>query len=1144
MISVHWGSWESQIGLKMKATLILLLICIGQTFAVDGYSQNKHLSLNVSNVPIKSVLSIIEDQTEFFFMYEAHSVDVERKVSISVEDKSVMDILNELFARTNIIYKINDRQIALSAGSKALTEQRVLTVSGRVTDSSGTPLPGVTVVIKGANMGTITDTDGKYIISKVPDNAILSFSFVGMKTLEIKVDGRTTVNVIMLEEMVGIEEVVAVGYGTQKRTTITGSVSAVKGEMLAKIPVANISNALGGQLSGVQTRQNGGKPGSDNSDIHIRGIGTTGSNGPLIVVNGVIRNDINQIDPSAIESVSILKDAAAVAPYGIGGANGVILITTKSGGEGASVLTFNTYYGWQTPTYYPDLLNAVDYMKLRNEATLNENPAATLPYSLDIINNYASLHASDPDQYADSKTKDLLNFNVPMVKYDLQVAGGSDRARYFSSLGYYGQDGMFDKVNYSRYNYNLNLESNVSKTTKVTGSFIGTYERTNDLDPATSANWLFRGGYKYIPTMPIYYSNGKPGQFAGNAPGAVLDGNGYNRVRSYNALTSISVEQKLPFIKGLSIKGVASFDVRMQYTKGYHEPFQYWSIVDFNADPRTYTTGYSKQETDAPSYIYLTQQDDKWNTYTYQAYLNYNNTFGKHNVTGLIVAEKSNMDYSYLSARRNNFSLNIDEMSMGSSDKDDFDNGGGSSVTAQIGYVYRLGWNYDSKYMVEASGRYDGSYYFAPGKRWAYFPAFSAGWRISQEKFMEDIKWISNLKLRGSWGESGNLAGSAYQYLSGYTLFGNVYAFGNSGMTQGAYVDYENNPDITWEKSKKTNVAVEASFWKDLLTVELEVFYEKRKSMLVNPNIILPVEYGLKVSQTNEGIMSNRGFELTLGTRKKFSNGLMMNLSGNISLATNKLIKTFETAATYDNENRRRTGRPLNTVFGYKALGLFTTADDENGDGIINSDDGYNVTQFGTLHPGQIRYADISGPDGVPDGKIDDNDETRIGRPYNYPLMIFGFTVQANWKGLDINAFFQGAALTSYDIRGYITFPFYSNNSNVAYEYYNNRWTPENQGAKYPIAYTSPQNNENQKSSFWVKNASYFRLKNIQLGYTLPKSFMEKTRLRNMRVYVAGQNVFTFSGLKFMDPESSYSTTDGTAYPTMKSFSVGMNVTF
>ena len=1029
----------------------------------------------------------------------------------------------------------------VSASGNADAEFQQRTITGTVLNERNEPLVGATVAVEGTTIGALTDAEGKFTLNNVTDpEAIISVSFIGYVTQKVPSAGLTTVNVTLVPSVESIQEVVVVGYSTQKRASITGAVSFVKGDAVAKMPVANVTNAMAGQIAGVLTRQQGGEPGNDNSEIHIRGIATTGDNGPLIVVNGVIRDNMNQIDPSTIESVSVLKDAAAVAPYGMGGANGVILITTKSGTEGLPTLTFNTYYGIQTPTYYPHLLDAVDYMKLRNEAVINQDPTAALPFDPDVIANYATLHAQNPDQYPDSRTKELVNFNIPIQKHDIQISGGTDKLRYFGGIGFFGQDGLFEKVNYKRYNFNLNLDASVTNSTSINISFIGSYERTHDLDAATGANQLFRSGYKFIPTESIYYSNGLWGQFAGNSPVAVLKGDGYQLDDNNTVLTSIGIEQKLPFIKGLSVKGVFSYDTRMLFSKGWHTPFYYYIR---NADG-TYTQSISTQEGGVPAYTYLSQRDSRWRTYTYQAYLNYSNTFGKNTFTGLVVAEARNGNYDYLYARRNNFAVTIDELNLGSSSKTDYDNGGSSSVNAQIGYVYRLGWDYDGKYLLEVSGRYDGHYYFAPGKRWGFFPAFSAGWRISEESFMKNITWLTSLKLRASWGKSGNLAGSPYQYLSGYTLSGNGYAFGIGNMVQQAYVNTENNPNITWEVSTKSDVGFEASILRDLINMEADLFYEKRTGMLLSPSITVPYEYGLGLAEENAGIMDNYGVELTLGSRKEFQNGLRINVSGNLSLAKNKMVEMFETDATYNNPNRRQTGRAYQTVFGYKTLGFFSTDEDLNKDGVIDAADGYNVAQWGVLHPGDIKYADLSGPNGEPDGKMDANDQTVIGYPQRYPLLVFGITGTANYKGFDISLFFQGAGMTSFNTQNFMSFPFFNNNSNADYEYYNDHWTVDTQNAKYPICWPSPVANSTQSSDFWQRNASYLRLKNGQFGYTLPQSVLQKIKIKSIRIYLASQNLFTISGLKFMDPESSTFYVDGTGYPTMKSYTIGANVTF
>jgi TonB-linked SusC/RagA family outer membrane protein len=483
--------------------------------------------------------------------------------------------------------------------------------------------------------------------------------------------------------------------------------------------------------------------------------------------------------------------------------------------------------------------------------------------------------------------------------------------------------------------------------------------------------------------------------------------------------------------------------------------------------------------------------------------------------------------------------VNIDELTMGSSNKNDFDIAGGSGTGSQVGYVYRAKYAYDRRFLFEASGRYDGHYYFAPNKRWVYLPAFSLGWIISNENFFKPVSFVDYLKLRGSWGKSGNLTSTGFQFLNLYPLRGNAYAFGDGVLVQGSFAQIENNPNITWEISKKTDVAVEAALWKGLLRLEADYFFERRTGLLLSPNSAIPQEYGIPLAQENAGIMDNHGIELSIGTSKKLGNGLQISIDGNFTYAKNKVIKLYETAVTRNNPRRSRTGRPYNTVFGYQSLGLFTTADDKDGNGFITAADGYNITQFGTLRPGDIKYADLGGPNGVPDGKIDLNDEQVIGRPQT-PGIIYGINAAASWKGFDLSMLFQGSGRSSFNIYGFMTVAHFNNNSNSSYEYYNNRWTPDHQNAKYPRAYSAPTNNNGQTSDFWLINSSYLRLKTASLGYTIPSKLSSKVRMKNFRIYVTGQNILTFSKLKFTDPE----TTGEQGYPIQKTFLIGFNTSF
>jgi TonB-linked SusC/RagA family outer membrane protein len=1135
----------------MKLTLFLSVLTISQLWATETYSQMTKLNLKLENVEISFALNEIENQSEFFFLYSPKLIDVERKVNIDAENESIKDILSNIFD-DKVNFVVYDRQIILSPNnqSEVITALQQNIIKGTVKDQDGVPLPGVNVIVTGTTAGTMTDIDGKYSIEVPQGSKTLTFTFIGMVVQEISIGNLTQIDVTMVESSVGLDEVVVIGYGTQKKSTLTGAVSTAKGESLKEVPVPNVSQAIAGNVTGVSMRPTSGQPGLDNPELYIRGVVTTGSSAPLIVIDGVQRSNLQQMDMNSIENITILKDAAAVAPFGIGGANGVILITTKRGQTGKPTLRFGSSYGIQNPTYVPKLLSAKDYMALQNEAYLNLNPTGTAqPYDPEMVSNYDQLHKTDPWLYPSASFVDeTFKSNVPVWKVNFDLSGGTESLKYYVGLGYFDQQGIFDPVKYTRYNFNINLDAKVTNTTNFFISSMGTVENLKDLDSSggeggTIANGGFlRGGYKWVPTQPLYYPDGVHfGESQGYSIIGVLQSDGYRRTDQNDLLVSLGVEQQLPFIKGLSLKGVFSYDPRQTDAKGWHLPIP-WYSVDLTTDPYTFTEYIA---TNPKTYAFLEQSHSKRVNYTYQGFLNYSRSFGLHNVSGLIVAEARNSTYAEQSSARNYFAVPIDEMDLGPSNKLNFNNGGFSSTSSMLGFVYRLSYNFKERYLFEASGRYDGHYYFAPGNRWAYFPSFSAAWKISEEGFMKDISQITSLKLRGSWGKSGNLAGAPFQYLTGYTLRGDAYAYGNGSLVQSSYVSIEANPNITWEVGTKTDVGFDLIMWDNLLSLEFDYFHEDRDGMLLPPQVTLPVEYGLSIAEENKGVMKNNGIELSLGSRKSFSNGLDLGMKLNFSYARNQMIEVFESDAQRENPNRTLRGKPYGTPFGYKSDGLFTTADDINGDDIIDITE-YPVEQFGTLHPGDIKYVDLSGPDGLPDGIIDVNDETAIGDPY-YPLMTYGFTTTMNWKGLDLSIFFQGSAMSSMDIQQWSTVAFANNASNTAYEYFNNRWTPDNQNAKYPRAYPAPPANNSQISDFWQINNSFLRLKTAIIGYSLPAKITKKLTIENIRVYLAGQNLLTFSKLKHLDPEASYVGGDvgrEDSYPQMRSTTFGIDITF
>ena len=529
---------------------------------------------------------------------------------------------------------------------------------------------------------------------------------------------------------------------------------------------------------------------------------------------------------------------------------------------------------------------------------------------------------------------------------------------------------------------------------------------------------------------------------------------------------------------------------------------------------------------------------------TLQGYATYKQSFGKSDIGALIVYERRTGADDNFSAGRINYAVNLDELSLGSTNTADFSNSGSSSKSAQIGWVYRLNYAYNSKYLLELTGRYDGHYYFAPGKRYAFFPAVSAGWRLSEENFIKDnYPWIDNLKIRGSYGKSGNLAGDPFQYLTAYGL-ASSYILGGTApyQTQGIFENAQPNPNITWETAKKADIGLDATLFRGQINFSFDYFKERRSDMLLKPTEVIPVEYGIGISQENAGIMENGGIDLSLGTNQRFTNGIKLNASFNFSYAKNKLIQTFENASTYNNPNRRLTGRALNTQFGLKAVGFYQQ-DDFNSDGTLKS--GEPVPTYGPIAPGDIKYADLAGapdangkPSG-PDGIININDYTVIGYPL-FPQIVFGLNTSLSWKGIDLYMLWQGAGNSTYYVFDELASPFY-NGAKIA-DYQLDYWTPENPDAKFPRLTPAVITNNAQTSSFWTRNGTYLRLKTIELGYTLPPAIMNAIKLQSVRVFVSGQNVLTFSAENYIDPEIGNNR--ARYYFQQKTYTVGLNVGF
>ncbi len=988
-------------------------------------------------------------------------------------------------------------------------------VSGVVFSATGNqPLQGVTVQLKNAGKSTATDAKGHYIITNISSSDSLVFSSVGFRSEIMRVNGRTEINISLQVEASSLDQVVVVGYGTQKKASLTSAISTLKGKDIAAIPLTDLSNGLGGRVSGVIFRQGSGEPGQDASRIFVRGISTTGNNQPLLIVDDIPRS-FQSLDPNSIATISVLKDAAAVAPYGVAGANGVILVTTKRGKTGTPVLTYNGYVGFQNPTVLPHYPNSYQYAILVNAAAKN----AGLPpkYSEYAIQKYKD--GSLPDQYPNSSPWDLIKRNAILTAHNIEISGGTDKIKYYSSIGYQNEGGLFAATRQKRFNLDLKVDAQATSTTKVSVSVNGR-EQSNNY-PSTTTQRIFQTISNANPTWVQVFSNGGIGE---RLAGFIYN-NGYRRTNASQIYSQLSVEQEIPLVRGLRLRGTIAYDPTTIITKAWLTPISA-STLDTTKNPYQYRTGIIEQPQTE-----LNQSLSKNTQLTYQMALNYARSFGSSNVTFLTLFESKAYDISSFGAARRNYGLNIDELDMGSSNQSDISNFGNSSKARQIGVVYRATYDYKGKYLFEASGRYDGSYYFAPNNRFGFFPAFSAGWRLSEEEFIKkNFDWLDNLKIRASYGEVGALAGSPFQYLSSYAVSGPAYVIGGNAV-QAIRERTEPNPNITWERAKKFDIGLEATVGNGLLNFEVDYFFEKRSNMLTNPDVITPAEYGIGLSQVNAGVMKNQGFDLSIGTVRNITNNLQVSLTGNLTYAKNTLLSVFETSATFNNPNRRVTGRPLGTQFGFEAIGYFQQGDFDQ-TGKLKSD--IATQPWGTVRPGDIRYRDVNG-----DGKIDNNDLTVIGHPQN-PGIIYGVNPNVRYKGFALDILFQGAAKASFYGSGSYAMAFAGGTVPVIQNL--DYWTLENPNAKNPRITSAPTVNNSQTSSFWINNASYLRLKSAVLSYVIPREVLSKIKLQNIRIFVSGQNLLTWTKIVNYDPEII--DPQGYNYPLQKVISVGTNIIF
>jgi TonB-dependent starch-binding outer membrane protein SusC len=1105
----------------MRITIFLLMLNIFQIFATTSYSQIATLSLDIQDVTIKEALSQIEEKSEFFFLYNSRLIDVNRKTNLTVKDQKIDQILSALFDNTDVNYLVFNRHIILSQKEylknvEAGLEQP-LTLTGTVTDEKGDPLLGATVVVKGTTIGTVTDINGRFSIQVPEDAENLVFSYVGMASKESEIGDQRVFTIILITESLGLDELIVIGYGTQRKATLTGSVSTIDSEFIENRPITNASQALQGSLGLYVNQAGGAQPGADGATIRIRGVGTLGDNNPLVLVDGV-PFDLRDVNPNDIESISVLKDAASASIYGNRAANGVILITTKKGKKGERMsVELHSYYGLQTATYLPDMVtNSADYMTARDQAAFNEGQPAV--YGAAAIEEYRN--GNDPDLYPNTDWWDIMFNPAPMQEHNLRISGGSDKTSYSFSVGYLDQEGVHVGTDAQRYSLNSNMTYTHSDRLEFGAILSGVYWKKNE---GYFPQELMTGMGRALPIHPNILSDGRYGDTHLITPGHnlfrhpyALAKEGFNREETKRALINLSAQYILP----LDIKYKANIAITDYNRYGHIFVPEVFIYNPRQPDvPRRLATSPAQRSVERAN-------SNNYNTNFFQT-LNWDKDINdQHNVNLL-------MGFSMESFYNSNFNAYIEgflgneltEIESGSTNPRV---GGTSNESKLMSYFGRASYNFSDRYLLEFSFRYDGSSRFAKGNRWGFFPSISGAWNIHRESFMQNIPTIYNLKLRGSWGQLGNQNIALYSYASNLDL--NQFVVRNGAVQAGSAVTTLADPNISWEVTTMSNIGLDLGLFENKLAFEFDIFDKYTTDILTRVNI--PAQVGnLGGPVTNLYSMRNKGLEINTVYRGSVGE-LRYGIAGNIGFVDNKVDylagDVQYTTNRYGNIRVIQEGHPVNSWYLFIADGIFKTQEEI---------DNHPFQHAGTS-PGDIKYRNLNDDD-----VIDINDMTIAGR--SVPKATYGFSLDLGFKGFDLNAFFQGV----YKVDTYpwhnVAFPLY-NGAGITKEHFENSWTPENPDAEYPRLFLPNRGTgiNARNSTFWLEDISYLRLKNLQLAYNIPKEITNRINISSLRVYINAQNLLTFSPYKVADPEMSVLDQRAGNHPSAKIFTLGANVNF
>ncbi|MCM4163015.1 MULTISPECIES: TonB-dependent receptor [unclassified Arenibacter] len=1128
----------------MKLTTLLLFACLFQINA-STYSQKTRITLDIKNESIESILfEKIEHVTDFKFFYENSALDLGKKVTFKFKKKRIDEVLKIVFKNTNIDFDIIDKQIILtkrkilpikilepSTPTQSGTLKWQNTINGTVKDANGENLPGANILEKGTTNGSQADFDGNFSINVSNINATLVVSYIGYVTKEVPLNGQSNVNIVLEESTFGLEEVVAIGFGRQKKESVVGAIESIKPAEL-DVPIRSLSNSLAGRVSGVLAVQRSGEPGKDDAQFWIRGISTfTGNQNPLVLVDGIER-PLSDVDPIEIESFSVLKDASATAVYGVRGANGVILVNTRKGVKGEAKIDARLEQGWAWATKRPSYLNAFEQATLFNEG-IDATPGSSqsLKFSQEALDAFRD--HTDLELYPDVDWQEALMQDITATqKLSVNISGGGEKARYFVATSVYNQEGQYNinpgeyswvsssigdfgsNVKYLRYNFRSNVDMDLSESTTVSlglqGNISENKEPAGDVNEGSDSvyNWIVNSSpYAY----PLQYKDGQLAQReVMQNPYNLLTQRGHMETIGNVLRSNLSIQQNLNSItEGLSANMKYAFDaVNWNRTERLRN-IEYITAIGRNEDGElNYNTYGTADNTD-----YLNYSSTAWGDRTqyFETSLNYDNAFDKHSFGGLIL-------------------FNMRSFSTNTSDS--YIN---SLPNRSLGLSGRVTYAYDSKYFIETNLGYNGSENFPKGQRMGFFPSLAVGWLASKEEFLEDNEVVTWLKLRGSLGQVGSdqIGSTRFAYLStivgapGYSGFGQNYDQGIEGLQE----DQIGSTDITWEVATKYNLGIELGLYRDL-RINTDIFYEKRENIFLQPQTS-EVE-GIRNSiWSNDGVMENKGFDMSIEYSRVLGD-LTLTARGNFTYARNKIL---EDGRYYANSWQDARGTRYGERLLYDAEHLFS---EEEIQALPDYYDQFSLDKT-QLRPGDIKYRDVND-----DGKINEDDRIFAANP-STPDVVFGFGASMEYKNFDFSFLFQGSAgASSYINAAWYFYPFQADRDpkylGSLIDNFQDRWTPENPdpNAFAPRLYVGQDQNNYKASTWWVRDANYLRLRNLELGYTfsVPENFI---KIDKSRIYLTGVNLVTFSKFAkdFWDPE-----TGAAAYPIQASLFLGFNVSF